>query len=146
MFGGLHRVVPVDLAQLAGDARVAPLLRRLVGGRKIRNREAGLDVLQRDTVRVDALVGAGAGLGVAQPALDNVAVTLGSSSYLSLEGNVTTTLGPTVTVTQAAGTGGHIFPGLAIAFLVLGFNFLGDGLRDALDPATRRAAPSGPPQ
>jgi peptide/nickel transport system permease protein len=27
-----------------------------------------------------------------------------------------------------------IFPGLAIAVLVLGFNFLGDGLRDALDP------------
>jgi peptide/nickel transport system permease protein len=31
-----------------------------------------------------------------------------------------------------------IFPGIAIAVLVLGFNFLGDGLRDALDPATRR--------
>ena len=30
-----------------------------------------------------------------------------------------------------------VFPGLAIAALVLGFNFLGDGLRDALDPATR---------
>lgn len=30
-----------------------------------------------------------------------------------------------------------IFPGLAIAMLVLGFNFLGDGLRDALDPATQ---------
>jgi peptide/nickel transport system permease protein len=30
-----------------------------------------------------------------------------------------------------------IFPGVAIAVLVLGFNFLGDGLRDALDPATR---------
>jgi peptide/nickel transport system permease protein len=29
-----------------------------------------------------------------------------------------------------------IFPGLAIAILVLGFNFLGDGLRDVLDPAT----------
>jgi peptide/nickel transport system permease protein len=28
-----------------------------------------------------------------------------------------------------------IFPGLAIAILVLGFNFLGDGLRDALDPS-----------
>jgi peptide/nickel transport system permease protein len=27
-----------------------------------------------------------------------------------------------------------IFPGLAIALLVLGFNFLGDGLRDRLDP------------
>jgi len=31
-----------------------------------------------------------------------------------------------------------VFPGLAIAFLVLGFNFLGDGLWDALDPATRQ--------
>ncbi len=27
-----------------------------------------------------------------------------------------------------------IFPGLAIALAVLGFNFLGDGLRDILDP------------
>jgi len=35
-----------------------------------------------------------------------------------------------------------IFPGLAIAVLVLGFNFLGDGLRDALDP---KAAPSARP-
>jgi len=30
-----------------------------------------------------------------------------------------------------------IFPGLAIAMLVLGFNFLGDGLRDATDPKTK---------
>jgi peptide/nickel transport system permease protein len=30
-----------------------------------------------------------------------------------------------------------VFPGIAIAVLVLGFNFLGDGLRDALDPATQ---------
>jgi peptide/nickel transport system permease protein len=30
-----------------------------------------------------------------------------------------------------------VFPGMAIAILVLGFNFLGDGLRDALDPATQ---------
>jgi peptide/nickel transport system permease protein len=30
-----------------------------------------------------------------------------------------------------------IFPGLAITVLVLGFNLLGDGLRDALDPADR---------
>ena len=27
-----------------------------------------------------------------------------------------------------------IFPGFAIVVLVLAFNFLGDGLRDALDP------------
>ena len=27
-----------------------------------------------------------------------------------------------------------VFPGLAIALLVLGLNFLGDGLRDRIDP------------
>jgi peptide/nickel transport system permease protein len=32
-----------------------------------------------------------------------------------------------------------VFPGAAIAALVLGFNFLGDGLRDALDPKRYRA-------
>ena len=31
-----------------------------------------------------------------------------------------------------------IFPGLAIAVLVLGFNFLGDGLRDRVDPKSAR--------
>ena len=30
-----------------------------------------------------------------------------------------------------------IFPGIAIATLVLGFNFLGDGLRDRIDPKSR---------
>jgi peptide/nickel transport system permease protein len=35
-----------------------------------------------------------------------------------------------------------VFPGLAIALLVLGFNFLGDGLRDRLDPATQGTRPS----
>jgi peptide/nickel transport system permease protein len=33
-----------------------------------------------------------------------------------------------------------IFPGLAIAVLVLGFNFLGDGLRDVADPKTTKMA------
>ncbi len=32
------------------------------------------------------------------------------------------------------------FPGLAIALVVLGFNLVGDGLRDALDPRLRRLA------
>jgi len=31
-----------------------------------------------------------------------------------------------------------LFPGIAIALLVLGFNFLGDGLRDRIDPKTVR--------
>jgi peptide/nickel transport system permease protein len=32
------------------------------------------------------------------------------------------------------------FPGLAIIFVVIGFNLVGDGLRDALDPRLRRGA------
>jgi peptide/nickel transport system permease protein len=32
-----------------------------------------------------------------------------------------------------------IFPGLAIAWAVLGINLLGDGLRDTLDPKMVRA-------
>ena len=31
-----------------------------------------------------------------------------------------------------------VFPGVAIALTVLGLNLLGDGLRDRLDPRTRR--------
>ncbi|HKM50528.1 MAG TPA: glutathione ABC transporter permease GsiD, partial [Candidatus Bathyarchaeia archaeon] len=30
------------------------------------------------------------------------------------------------------------FPGLAIFFTVMGFNLVGDGLRDVLDPRLRR--------
>ncbi|MPZ12798.1 MAG: ABC transporter permease subunit, partial [Kiloniellaceae bacterium] len=32
-----------------------------------------------------------------------------------------------------------VFPGLAIFALVLGFNLLGDGLRDIVDPKIRRS-------
>ena len=32
-------------------------------------------------------------------------------------------------------------PGLAIFLVVMGFNLLGDGLRDVLDPRIRRANP-----
>ena len=31
-----------------------------------------------------------------------------------------------------------LFPGIAITLAVLGFNLLGDGLRDALDPRLNR--------
>ena len=34
-----------------------------------------------------------------------------------------------------------IFPGLTIMLGILGFNLLGDGLRDILDPRMRRVAP-----
>jgi len=32
-----------------------------------------------------------------------------------------------------------VFPGLVLAVTVLGFNLLGDGMRDALDPRMREA-------
>ena len=32
-----------------------------------------------------------------------------------------------------------VFPGLAIMLSVMGFNFLGDGLRDLLDPRMKNA-------
>jgi len=31
-----------------------------------------------------------------------------------------------------------VFPGIAIALSVISVNFIGDGLRDALDPRSRR--------
>ena len=31
-----------------------------------------------------------------------------------------------------------VFPGIFLALVVLGFNFVGDGLRDRLDPRTER--------
>ena len=38
-----------------------------------------------------------------------------------------------------------VFPGVAIALLVLGFNFVGDGLRDVTDPKQRRQVTSVQP-
>jgi peptide/nickel transport system permease protein/oligopeptide transport system permease protein len=39
-----------------------------------------------------------------------------------------------------------VFPGLAIGFVVLGFNLFGDGLRDAMDPRLRGAARKAMPR
>jgi peptide/nickel transport system permease protein len=37
-----------------------------------------------------------------------------------------------------------VFPGAAIMLVVLGFNFLGDGLRDILDPRLGPSVGGGP--
>jgi oligopeptide transport system permease protein len=37
-----------------------------------------------------------------------------------------------------ANPSGVVFPALAIGFTLLAFSFIGDGLRDALDPRMRR--------
>ena len=41
-------------------------------------------------------------------------------------------------VAQGAAWWYMVFPGMALFITVLGFNLLGDGLRDALDPRTGR--------
>ncbi len=38
-----------------------------------------------------------------------------------------------------------VAPGVALVLVVLGFNVLGDGLRDALDPRSRTTSPAGTP-
>jgi peptide/nickel transport system permease protein len=60
------------------------------------------------------------GLGVRPPAAEWGSMLSEARAYLSTE--------PLLMV----------WPGLALFVLVLGFNLLGDGLRDALDPRTRR--------
>jgi peptide/nickel transport system permease protein len=59
------------------------------------------------------------GLGVAPPASEWGAMLSEGRTYLSVAPNM------------------MLFPGTAIFLMVLGFNLLGDGLRDVLDPRTR---------
>ena len=60
------------------------------------------------------------GLGVKPPASEWGAMLSEGRTYLSVAPNM------------------MFFPGAAIFLMVLGFNLLGDGLRDVLDPRTRR--------
>ena len=60
------------------------------------------------------------GLGVSPPAAEWGSMLAEGKDYISVDMSI------------------MIFPGLAIFLLVLGFNLLGDGLRDLLDPRTRR--------
>ena len=60
------------------------------------------------------------GLGVSPPAAEWGSMLAEGKDYLSVDAS------------------NMIFPGAAIFLLVLGFNLLGDGLRDLLDPRTRR--------
>lgn len=60
------------------------------------------------------------GLGVAPPAAEWGSMLSEGRTYLSVAPNM------------------MFFPGAAIFLMVLGFNLLGDGIRDILDPRTRR--------
>lgn len=80
-----------------------------------------------------------------------VAATLSIAAFITAEAFVsfvgygidpsTPTLGNILSgAQQAIGAGNWwwaVFPGLAIVFIVLGINFMGDGLQDALDPRAK---------
>jgi peptide/nickel transport system permease protein len=63
------------------------------------------------------------GLGVKAPAAEWGAMLSEARAYLSTAPRL------------------MVYPGMAIFLVVLGFNLLGDGLRDTLDPRTRRGVP-----
>jgi ABC-type dipeptide/oligopeptide/nickel transport system permease subunit len=83
------------------------------------------------------------------PIIVNGTLTLGvavlTEAYLSFLGfgiqPPTAALGKLIADGQDAGTGAWwltVFPGLTIVLIVLCVNFVGDGLRDALDPTQRK--------
>ncbi len=86
-------------------------------------------------------IGNSGALGLGQTTLSNVAITLNSNSYLAVEGNTTTTLSNSVTVSQAASTGGNL--GAGFNFTATG-NLTNQGTIQVLNAsATTTVNPSG---
>lgn len=108
----------VEAARAAGASRVGLMIRHLLP-----NIVAPIVVLTTLDLGVMLLAISGLsflGLGVKSPAAEWGAMLSEGRNYLDQAPHM------------------MLYPGLAIFLLVLGFNLLGDGLRDALDPRTRR--------
>ncbi|MBA2345998.1 MAG: ABC transporter permease [Rubrobacter sp.] len=124
-------------------------------------RSAVISVRERDYIEAERALGAGNAQIIFSGVLPNsmaplivqATLTLGTAildvAYLSFLGlgarAPTPEWGAMLTDAFRSGfgvfvTGQHaiIFPGIAIALTVLSINFIGDGLRDALDPRSRR--------
>ena len=124
-------------------------------------RSAVISVRERDYIEAERALGAGNARIIFSGVLPNsmaplivqATLTLGTAildvAYLSFLGlgarAPTPEWGAMLTDAFRSGfgvfvTGQHaiIFPGIAIALAVLSVNFIGDGLRDALDPRSRR--------
>lgn len=110
----------IEAARAAGASRVRLLIRHLLP-----NIVAPIVVLTTLNLGVMLLAISGLsflGLGVKPPAAEWGAMLSEGRNYLDQAPQM------------------MLYPGLAIFLLVLGFNLLGDGLRDALDPRTRRTS------
>lgn len=116
-----------------------------------------LSVKEKEYVEAARMIGAPDGVIIWQHILPNIAgpiivgATLGVGNAIIIESSLSFLgLGvqpPTPTwgnmlmdsqATMASKPWLTIFPGLAILFIVLAVNFIGDGLHDALDPTLRR--------
>ena len=138
-------------AMIAIGIVYAPNFARIVRGPTI-------VVMQNQYLEAGRVVGAGSGRLMARYVLPNVAAPIIVQSTLALSTAILAeatlsflglgTQPPDPSWGTMLGTGRKymesaphvaIFPGLAIAITVLGFNLLGDSLRDALDPSLRDA-------
>lgn len=129
-----------------------PAYARVVRGLVLSSREADyvsatrlLGASSRRTLVTDVLPNvAGPVLVLATLELGNAVLLLAGLSFLGLGATPPTPEWGAI-VSEGARTFDRwwvgLFPGLAILSVVLAFNFLGDSLRDALDPRTSRALP-----
>ena len=120
-------------------------------------RSAAMSVLQEDFITAAKLYGRGRLFILARHVIPNIAgvmivqftlyfaagiLTEAGLSYLGV-GVVRPSISWGMMLNEAQQTVGissplAIWPGLAIVFVVLGLNLLGDGLRDVLDPKLKR--------
>lgn len=113
----------IDAAQLAGVGSI-----RIVTGHILRNTLGPLIVQTAVVLGTAILAAAGLGflgLGVQEPQAEWGAMLGSAQQYVFAAPRML------------------IFPGAAISLAVIAFNFIGDGLRDALDPRQREALSRG---
>lgn len=115
---GLRELEYVEAARAIGESHGSMILRYILPGTRA-------PVIVESTLRMATLLLTAAalnflGLGVAPPTPEWGAMLSNARDYMFVAGHVT------------------IAPGVAITLAVIGFNLLGDGLRDALDPRMRQ--------
>lgn len=113
----------IEAARSVGASHVRVMLRHVFPN--IRGPVIVLTTLDMGSVLLSLSALSFLGLGVQPPAPEWGAMLTEAKNYLTQSSNM------------------MLFPGLAIFLTVLGFNLLGDGLRDVLDPRTQHTGHMG---